>query len=399
MSLELRALERSDAMISAFLKDEKANLTRKDEPCGRLIQPRSSRFNIEIGRHLKPMEKRIFRGIAEVFGGVTVMKGLNADERGYQLARKWKKFDNPVAVLLDAKRFDQHCNSQVIDWEHGVYEAMAVDRPTLRRLNAMRKTNICYARLACGYVIRYILTGGRMSGDMDTALGNCLTMCAMTWSFMRHLSIRKFEYMNDGDDGVLIIEKSDLTAVLNSHFDYFLQLGFTMKLEGIAHIMEHVEFCQARPVEIQDGIWRFIRDPEIALAKDSMTLKSVKSVEELQQLSNANGWCGASLAGDVPIFCEFYKRMITGARPVDFEIKTGMQMLAKRMEPKFTPPTDVCRVSFFNAFGICPDVQCYLEDDIRNTQYYLNSMPTPGDFTTTLNDIRIHKQDYPHIHQ
>jgi hypothetical protein len=388
LSLTDKKLTIADAMISAFIKDEKTNLSRKDDPCPRIIQPRSARFNIAIGVHLKPMEKPIFRGIAEVFGGVTVMKGLNAAERGREAWRKWRRFSNPVAVLLDATRFDQHCSEDVINWEHRLEESVAGDRASLKELNAMRKTNVCYAR-AHDADIKYKVSGKRMSGDMDTALGNCMTMCGMTWSFMRWLKIRKFEYMNDGDDGVLMIEKENLTAVLDSFREYFLDLGFTMKLEGVAYEMEQVEFCQARP--IYDGTeWRFVRDPEICLAKDSLTLKRCTSVEEITALSNAVGWCGAALAGDMPIFHAFYQQMIRGKCPESGEILTGMQMMAKRMDPKFSPPTAEARVSFWKAYGLSPDTQLAIETQITESAYTLRA-PSPDAITTLLFDIRTAK--------
>jgi hypothetical protein len=213
-SLEMRPLERKDAFITAFIKDEKTNLTLKHDPCPRIIQPRSARFNIEIGKYLKPMEKAVFRGIAAVFQDVTVFKGLNASERGTLLAKKWRRFRCPVGVLLDASRFDQHCNEEIIKWEHSLWERLSPEG-RLKQLNRMRFRNVCYARTPQGG-FKYKLPGRRMSGDMDTALGNCTTMCAMTWSFMRSIGVTKYAYANDGDDGVLIVEKHDLDAVLDT---------------------------------------------------------------------------------------------------------------------------------------------------------------------------------------
>lgn len=373
-SLGVKPLAVNDAYITAFIKDEKTNFTRKDDPCPRIIQPRSPRYNVCIGRHLKPMEKKIFNGISEVFGGVTVMKGLNAMERGYQLYRKWRRFSKPIAIMMDAKRFDQHCNLQVIKWEHSLWESLTAEPVELKWLNSMRRTNVCYAR-AHDADIKYKVRGGRMSGDMDTALGNCTTMCGMTWSFMRFLGVTKYEYMNDGDDGVLIVEEVEKSAVLVNFESFFLKFGFTMKLEGVTDIMEEVEFCQARPV-FDGKYWRMVRDPIICLAKDSFTLKRAMTYEEQRIYSNAIGWCGLSLAGDMPIFGAFYRSMISLEKPENIEILTGMQLLAKRMEPKFSEPTDEARVSFWRAFRLSPDKQLALETLIRETPFSLG-IPSP----------------------
>jgi len=368
--LDINPLRRQDAYISPFIKDEKTNLSRKENPCPRMIQPRSMRFNVAIGIHLKPMEKPIFRAIARIFGSTTVMKGLNAQQRGQCAHSKWSRFIKPVAVMLDASRFDQHCSRQVIDWEHGVEEAIAGDRVELRRLNRMRRMNKCFVRTECGG-FKYTLNGVRMSGDMDTAMANCLTMCAMTYAFMTDLRIQKYEYMNDGDDGVLFLEQHDLDLVLNSFMSWFHLCGYTMKLEGVAYELEQVEFCQARP--IYDGVgWKFVRDPYICLGKDSISLRNDISREGMIDLRNSVGWCGASLAGDMPIFCEYYRSMISGSRPEE-TYETGMQFLAKGMTPIFKTPTTEARLSFWKAYGIFPDLQIAIEELIRNSDYQINS--------------------------
>lgn len=362
-NLEFNPVTRKDAYIMPFIKDEKTNLTRKDDPCPRIIQPRSARFNVAIGVHLKPMEKPIFRGIAAVFGSTTVMKGLNASERGIVLADKWNRFTSPVAIMLDAKRFDQHVSRDIIDWEHRVEESIAIGRCELRKLNGYRKINTCFIRTETkGY--RYDLNGVRMSGDMDTALGNCLTMCGMTYSFMARLSLSKFEYMNDGDDGVLIVERRDADMVLANFKDYFLEFGFTMKLEGVCSTIEHVEFCQARPIFDGEN-YRFVRDPRVCLGKDSLSLKTISTVDGMQKLRNSIGWCGLSLAGDMPIFGEFYKSMITGPEQAR-SFTTGMEFLSRGMKPKFTPPTDESRLSFYLAYDISPDHQLEIEAELSN---------------------------------
>lgn len=362
--LEFNPVTRKDAYIMPFIKDEKTNLTRKGDPCPRIIHPRSARFNVAIGVHLKPMEKPIFRGIAAIFGSTTVMKGLNASERGLILEEKWKRFNTPVAILLDAKRFDQHVSRDVIKWEHHVEEKIAMDRVELHRLNGFRRVNSCFMRTNEGGY-KYQLNGIRMSGDMDTAMGNCLTMCGMTYSFMAHIGIQTYEYMNDGDDGVLIVEGGDASLVLDHFKDYFLKFGFTMKLEGTASVIEEVEFCQARPV-FDGQQYRFVRDPRVCLDKDSLSLKGSTDVDTMRHLRDAIGWCGLSLAGDMPIFNEFYKSMIEFQEQERIsEFTTGMQFLARNMVPKYRIPTDATRLSFYLAFNIPPDNQIIVEDEIR----------------------------------
>lgn len=377
-NLDIQPITRKDSYIQAFIKDEKTNLTRKNDPCPRVIQPRSARFNVAIGIHLKPMEKPIFRGIGAVFGSSTVMKGLNAQQRGVEVKRKWDKFDEPYAIMMDASRFDQHCNKDIISWEHMVEEKIAIRRDELKRLNKFRRPNHCYFRTDdgdCGY----ILNGVRMSGDMDTALCNCLTMCAMTYSFMAWIGVLAYEYMNDGDDGVLIVEKRDSDIILRLFQDYFRRFGFTMKLEGVSDTIEGIEFCQARPVF--DGTsYRFVRDPTICLGKDSLSLKTSVDVDEMQHLRNSVGWCGLSLAGDMPIFNEYYRSMISTPEVALTEYTTGMHYMSKGMKTKYSQPSDETRISFYNAYGIAPDTQLAIEAIIRE---YPSHITRPAELVTS----------------
>lgn len=369
-SLDDRPISRKDAYINAFIKDEKSNLTRKNDPCPRLIQPCSSRFNVAIGKHLKPMEKKIFRSIGRIFGGTTVMKGLNARQRGTVLFKTWSKFTDPVAVLIDASRWDQHCSDDIIAWEHKLEEAIALDRTELKRLNKLRRKSTGFARCDGGG-FRYRTNGKRMSGAMDTASGNCTTMCGLTWSYLTGLKIGKFSYLNDGDDGGIIIERRHLEKVLSTFQSWFLLRGFTMKLEGIANRMEEFEFCQARPIFDGEN-WTFVRDPTICLGKDSISLKGKVDVTKLKEFRNSVGWCGLSLAGNMPIFNEFYYSMISDIRP-DQEFTTGMQFMARGMVNTYSKPTFASRISFYLAYGINPESQMTIENTIRNSSYQIKT--------------------------
>lgn len=359
VSLESKPIARADAIISAFIKDEKTDFGKKPRACPRIIQPRSPRFNVVVGVYLKPLEKALFHGIAEVYKGVTVAKGLNCFARGKLLHRKWRGFNSPVAIMLDATRFDQHCNSNIIEWKHYVEEHFF---PELKRYNAWRKRNVCYARTDDGSV-KYVVEGCTMSGDMDTASGNCLIMCALTWTVMRAIGVVKYEYMNDGDDGVLIVEKDQVECVRTAFQREFLKYGFQMKWDGDTDEFEQIEFCQCQP--IWDGKeWRMVRRPSVALAKDAITVKRPRSPLHLEQLRSNLGWTGLSIAGDLPIYHVFYRKYITMADSRE-GYDSGMAYMARDVSPRGGEPTMEARVSFWKAFHITPDNQRAIEHTIQ----------------------------------
>jgi hypothetical protein len=120
-SLSTIPVSKRDAVLSTFVKAEKINLTKKPDPAPRVIQPRSPRYNVAVGRYLKRLEKDIYRALKALAGDVVVMKGYNAGQSGEIIARKWARFNRPCAIGLDASRFDQHVSEAALRWEHSVY--------------------------------------------------------------------------------------------------------------------------------------------------------------------------------------------------------------------------------------------------------------------------------------
>jgi len=113
-------LER-DSSVSVFVKFEKTDRTSKSDPVPRVISPRDPKFNIALGRYLRPIEERIFKAIGKMFGHPTVMKGMDTDTTARVLHEKWESFNKPVAIGLDASRFDQHVSADALRHEHSIY--------------------------------------------------------------------------------------------------------------------------------------------------------------------------------------------------------------------------------------------------------------------------------------
>jgi len=120
-SLLARGISRKDAYVSTFVKAEKINFSAKPDPAPRVIQPRSPRYNLEVGRYLKLFESELVHGFERAFGYNVILKGLNADRVAEQLFLNWSKYSDPVAVGLDASRFDQHVSRAALEYEHSIY--------------------------------------------------------------------------------------------------------------------------------------------------------------------------------------------------------------------------------------------------------------------------------------
>jgi hypothetical protein len=325
---------------------------------------------------VKQLEKRLYRGIAKVFGETTVLKGYNAAESGRLMREKWERYQRPVAVGLDASRFDQHVSADALAWEHEVYLSCFYPsaRAKLRKLLEWQVHNRGTARATDGH-IRYRVHGCRMSGDMNTALGNCLLMSAMVWAYLRECGINA-SLANNGDDCVVIMEQKDLRRFNAGLDQWFREMGFTMKVEEPSYVFERIEFCQTHPLWTPEG-WVMCRNSLAAMAKDC------HSVLPLAQGNMALGWCtaigecGLALTGGVPIFQSFYLRLLRagrghrmGSHPA---LESGFARLSAGMARKVRGVDDLTRISFWEAFGILPSDQQRLEE-------MLEQMPSaPGE--------------------
>jgi len=364
LSLSARPLTLSDAFVSTFTKCEKINFRTKKDPAPRVIQPRSPRFNVMIARYLKRLEKKLADGIAEVWGGTTIMKGLNAEGVGAAMAQMWGEFKDPVAIPLDATRFDQHVSAQALEWEHSVYEACydRKDRTKLHKLLEMQLANRGFGRVG-NCKLDYEVVGRRMSGDINTGMGNCLLMCAMLLKFRDDMRV-KMRLANNGDDCVLVVERRDLwvEAEIAPHM---LRFGFPVVVEPSVDVLEAVSFCQTHPV--YDGArWLMMRDPRICIDKDLCTVLDMSNLGAVRKWAHAIGTCGLAMTAGLPVMSAFYEMLVRhGVKGNVMDspwMDGGFKQMAAGLSRNHMVIPAAARVSFWRAFGILPDMQLAMEE-------------------------------------
>lgn len=360
-SLEQEPLNGSDSLLSMFVKLEKQDV----EKAPRGINPRSTRFNLRLGKYLKHAEHHYFRAVNKTFGGhtkATVIKGFNADDAAEVLFAKWERFDKPVAIGLDASKFDMHVSIPALRYEHSFYEALFPGNRELRWLLQQQLHNRGMARAADG-TVKFSMEGTRCSGDLNTSLGNCLIMCALVWVYARERGVA-IELANNGDDCVVFMSQRNEASFRDGLSDWFKSKGFAMAVEDTVDEFERVEFCQTRPVLLSSG-WRMVRKLDACLNKDPMCLLSVPNDTVFRKWLMAVGTCGGKLSQGVPVLSEFYG---TFARH-GVECSDGMMMeiyknrsqlrLAQGLSDAVIDARS--RVSFYYAFGITPDQQLEME--------------------------------------
>lgn len=371
-SLQVVPVSHRDAVVKTFVKAEKViPTTSKPDPAPRVIQPRSTRYNLEVGLYLKTLEARICKGIKRVYnqrdgdGRIpVVMKGLTPSGVGRSLRRMWDTFVDPVAVGLDASRFDQHVSRDALQWEHSVYRGLYPGDRRLARLLSMQLNTTGVAYCADGHV-KYRVEGRRMSGDMNTGMGNCLLMCAMVYAYAAHVGV-ELKLANNGDDCVVFMERADLERFRGPLNQWFLEMGFTMKVEDPVTVFSRVEFCRGRPVH--DGTeWVMVRNPQEAIARDLVSLLDMG--QGFRAWAHAVGVGGMAIAGGVPLFHALYTRLKALGRPSSIQndvwySDSGFARWAKIGTRSGKTVTTEARVSFWEAFGITPDEQLAIEAEL-----------------------------------
>lgn len=350
--------------LKAFVKMEKVN----PDKAPRCIQPRDPVYNIRIGTYIKPIEHRVYRAIDKIYGdGPTVIKGYNVEQIGRIMRGKWRSFTNPVAIGLDAMKFDMHVSKEALEWEHSVYNGIyrSKELAELLRHQVYQRGG---ARCKNGH-LSYKVVGRRASGDMNTALGNCLIMCALVHAYAAHKGVA-VKLMNNGDDCVVMMERECEGTFMQGLDEWFMEMGFRMTSEEPVYRLPHIEFCQMRPIEYGENQVMMVRNIPTALRKETLITVDVSTHKAMQGWMTAVGKGGLSLTGGIPIMQNFYRRLVAlgGGHENKVGIQLarygGMYMMGVGVDRLFVEPTAESRLNVFLAWGITPDQQVALE------QYY-----------------------------
>lgn len=360
-SLEKDELAEVDSHLSAFVKFEKQDVAKAP----RVINPRAPRYNLRLGKYLKHSEHRFFHAINRAFGKrthATVIKGFNADVSAQILREKWECFDEPIAIGLDASKFDMHVSVAALEYEHSFYTALFPRSKELRKLLKWQLCNKGVAHAVDG-TVKFSLVGTRCSGDLNTSLGNCILMCSMIWAYARECGV-DVELANNGDDCVVFLEKRDEPAFSRCIPSWFKKRGFAMTVEPTVDEFEQLEFCQTKPVQLSTG-WRMVRKLSACLQKDPMCLLAVPNDRVYKKWLAAVGMCGGMLSRGVPVLDKFYgvyqRAGTTCSEGMLREVYRNRSQLQLAQGLAQGVVDANARVSFYYAFGVLPDEQVAME--------------------------------------
>lgn len=355
-------LNKGDAKIRQFPKMEKQDLAKAP----RIINPRSPRYNLELGKYLKALEKPVYKAINEVWESVaehTVIKGLNCYDAAEQIRKKWDRFHQPVAIGLDATKWDAHVSVFALAYEHSLYNLIFRCK-LLRTLLSWQIVNRGKSHCDDGSV-EFMIEGTRASGDINTSLGNCFLACAILKAYVDKEGIDA-ELVNNGDDCVIILEAADRDRFMSNIHQHYTNCGFRIEVEEPVDQFEKLEFCQTRPI-FDGSAWRLMRNPLACMKKDGMCLLPLTSRKAYEKWMGAVGECGLAAASGLPMLQSWYNMFVRGGRPCSRRFRrhifahTFTEAYAHGLRASIAPVTSEARISFYAGTGITPDLQIAYE--------------------------------------
>lgn len=179
-------VHKGQANVKMFVKMEAYKIkAEKPFPDCRAIQFRSFEYTLVLASKIRPAEHKMYM-LEDVPGfpqGRMFAKNMNPQEKASAIVDMVTSLPGGRMVCCDLSRYDAHLQPPVLKHVEHVAWNTAVGDPDLARLLEMQLDNRGTANTADGKV-RYRVRGERMSGDANTAGGNCIiTACALTGFF------------------------------------------------------------------------------------------------------------------------------------------------------------------------------------------------------------------------
>lgn len=365
-SLEVKPLSHKDSKVSMFVKADKLTEVGVEVKKPRAIQGRTPRFNVKYGKYIKPIEhylcgwKGVRRGVprTRVFA-----KGLDWKKRADLTIKKLENFK--YCYSLDASSFDASVRVWHLLGVHRVYKALIGADEEFKWL--MKETLVNEGVTAHG--IWYKIVGNRMSGDMDTGIGNSLLAFLLVWTVMRSMGLSKWDLLCDGDD---ILVFTDRKVEKSEWITQGANLGFTWKVEAEwtrGDPLEDIEFCRHRMVCV-DNEWRFVRGMR-ALANFGVThvhtsLKAHRRYMKGVAMSEFHASKGVPCSS-VLSYCVYSKMALEKALIVEADkYKFGSYVSGLGDLPvRWVDITSGTRASYYLAFGVTEEEQLRYETQVE----------------------------------
>lgn len=364
--------------VNMFVKDDLEMTCPIKAP--RAIQYRHPVFALEQGRFTKPMEEWLYAKTDEF--GTKIFAKSDPFTVAAMLLAKSKNFSEPVYLMLDASKFDSCVDKEWLKIILKCYLKLFPRKYHRFLCYIWKQTFVNRGRTRKG--LTFLTHGTRMSGDMDTSLGNCIIMFLMLKIYLIKHNI-KHSLMINGDDSLIVIERRDLAK--SRDIGIFKEFGFNMKFE-VATNIEEAEFCQARFINTDYGP-TMSRNPIRILGRTSWTTTKYGR-KDIRAFLNTIGLCERAASYGVPIASALATKLIEMAatsRKVTLSPWLTQQYLDKLRPWKTGPPkiTLETRTSFESAWGISVADQLRIENSIKVTPVFTITNDQRDDYDSLIN--------------
>jgi hypothetical protein len=372
-------IRHEDSWVKMFLKEDKYSLdngspmavmlgdappSTKDFKAPRCIQYRTKRYMLELARYLQPIEKWVY-SLEDQFGIPIIAKSRNSHQRAADLLAKANNFEDPVFFLLDHSKFDAHCSSELLSVEHWFYDQLYHQR-LLRKLLKWQLFNKGMTK----NLTKYFTPGTRMSGDLNTGLGNCILNSAMLQDWLDQACVPGSVYV-DGDDSVVVVSRQHaetLMKVGGGIQEYWSVYGMETKCD-VVYDYQDVDFCQCKPV-FDGQAWRMMRDPRRLLSRTTWTCSKL-APSIVPRYIKSVGMCELAIGYGMPIAQPLALALISaGDGKYWSKNDRHARVLGEFRSPQRSraiPITAECRESYARAWGLTPEQQLTIERGLSFT--------------------------------
>lgn len=368
------------ARCTGFVKQENVPLKEADKP--RVIQFRDPIFLAHMLSWMKPLEHSFYhnRWCFNRYQKITCAKGLSPLGRMKVLEEMVASLQNPYFIGLDGSAFDAHVSPGALKAEWSFYD-IAMRRAkyhpaTLRkaaRMGRCQLKNKVHFTCDDGFV-GYTVEGNRMSGDLNTGLGNSVLQSLFIATAMLELGVpeNSWRMLDDGDDAVLLVDEAHIHLVTADGVQaVFARFSQDVKVVGLVRVsldnMEPIEFCQSHPVWVNGG-WRLIRDPMKVYNGYKQQCVYYRTLEEAQRFFATVAAPEMIYASGVPILAELFSlfhRLADDAKPLEaVSRRFWLRNAADSGVEHCSEITWRTRESFHKAFGFEPLDQLSIEQEL-----------------------------------
>jgi len=304
-----------------------------------------------------------------------LIKGIDLKQR-VQKMQTLKQFD--YFLEIDYSRFDMSISYEILSQ----FEWVWLTEPFQSEEHLLFRTALALALTTKGVSelgIRYVLAGGRCSGDAHTSIGNGILNRFMTWICLKKLPIDVWTMFCEGDDAILGVTAEYKDAAIQC-LEVLKTFGFQIKMD-VCNGISTASFC---------GMFLY-GDCQLGMYSDFYRtfakIHTVCSNGNPRTLAVAKCLSYLALNPSTPILTEFCLMILRCLDITRSQLKRGVsRMRADKSMPYYvnqtknrilevydcTPMNNIrpdCRAAFAMRTGLSPSTQVRFENYYKSLTY------------------------------